>query len=802
MLNDLRYAIRMLRKSPGFTAVAVLTLALGIGANTAIFSVVNAVLIQPLPYRDSNRIVTLWQSAKVKELERFSLTHAHFVAYRDQNCSFERIAAYAAGDFNFTGMGEPERLLGANVTLNFFDVLGQKPMLGRTFLPEEDSPGKNLVCILSYPFWQRRFGADPKAVGQSLNLNDIPTEVVGVMQPGFEFPRNAELWIPLGLDSQKTSPYYLKVIGRLKPGVTLVQAQVDTTGIGQNFARARPDVHPNGPDFTTVVTPLKAELVGAVQTPLLILLAAVGAILFIACANLANLLLVRANARAREVALRVSLGASRVRILQQLLTESFLLAGTGGFVGVSWAFWGIPILTSTLLQNLVRAEEIRVSGTILGFSSLLALLSSILFGLVPSLRASKVDLQSRLKDAVRSSVSASSRWASNLFVVCQFSLSLVLLVAAGLLLKSSGQLLAVNLGFRPEHVLTLRLSLPSQRYPNEDQARVFYERLVERVHGLPGVKASGFSSILPFSGEDWDDTYNAEGKDSAYRRTTFSVAAIRPVTPGYFEAMGIAVVAGRPFDQSDQRTGLPVAIVDQALARRHWPDESPIGKRLRFGRSEADQPWMTIVGLVDTAKENGLDEEPTAHLYVPYAQYGGLSSALAVRTSNEPTAMVDTLRKEVQKLDPQLPIYHIRTMQDAVAESLSTRKLTNVLLGSFAAIALLLAAIGIYGVMSANVSDRIREFGIRVALGAQAGDLLTLVLRQGIVLVLLGIATGVGGALALTRLLSSLLYGVSSTDPAVFGAVSLLLAGVAVFACYIPARRAARVDPVIALRHE
>jgi len=694
VLNDLRYAVRMLLKTPGFTVVAVLTLALGVGANTVIFSIVNAVLLQPLPYPDSDQLVTLWQSAKVKELERFSLTHAHFAAYRDQNRAFEKIAAYATDNFNFTGVGEPQRLLGTNVTLNFFDALGQKPMLGRTFLPEEDSPGKNLVCILSHGFWQGRFGGDPDIVGQSLLLDDVPTQVVGVMPPGFEFPKNTELWLPVGLDAQKTSPYYLRVIGRLRQGITADQAQADTTRIGQNFARSRADVHPNGPDFTTVVTALKAELVGNVHTPLMILLAAVAAILLIACANLANLLLVRAAARTREIALRVSLGASRGRILQQLLTESLLLAGTGALVGVGLAVWGVPLLTSTLLKNLVRVEEIRVSGTVLGFSAALALSSGILFGLFPALRSSKVDLQSHLKDAVRSSASASSRWPSDLFVVSQFSISLVLLVAAGLLLKSFGQLLAVNLGFQPEHLLTLRLSLSSQRYPNQDQGRVFYERLLDNIRGISGVKAAGFSSILPFSGEGWDDTYNAEGKDAPYRQTTFgAVAAIRLITPGYFEAMGIPVLAGRPFDQSDQPTGLRVAIVDQALARRHWPDESPVGKRLRFGRPEENRPWMTIVGLVETVKQDAPDDEPAAHLYYPYAQYGGpggLSRALAVRTSNEPVTIANALRNEVQKLDPQLPIHHLRTMEDAVAESLSTRKLTNALLGAFAVTALLL----------------------------------------------------------------------------------------------------------------
>ena len=803
MYNDLRYAIRMLLKNPGFTAVAVLTLALGIGANAAIFSVVNAVLLEPLPYRDSTRLVTLWQSAKVKELEQFSLTHAHFVAYRNNNRCFEKLAAFADSNFNFTGTGEPERLLGANVTLDFFDVLGQQPILGRTFLPEEDTPGKNLVCVLSYRLWQRRFGGYPNIVGQSLNLSDIPTQVVGVMPSGFEFPKNTELWIPVGLDAQKTSPYYLRAIGRLKPGVTAIQAQAETTRIGQNFARARPDVHPDGPDFTTVVNPLKSEVVRLVKTPLMILLAAVGAILLIACANLASLLLVRATARAQEIALRVSFGASRWRIVRQLLTESFLLSGVGALVGFALAVWGVPLMSRTLLKNLARVEEIRISGMVLGFSSLLALLSAVTFGLVPALRASKTDLQSHLNSTLRSTASASRRWATDLFVVVQFSLSLVLLVAAGLLLKSFGVLLAVHLGFRPEHVLTLRMSLPSQRYSNENQVRAFYQQLLENVRSLPGIEAAGFSSILPFSGQGWDDTYNAEGYDDSYKQRAFgALAAIRQVTPGYLEAMGIAILAGRPFVHSDQQGTQLVAIVDQALARRHWPSETPIGKRLRFGRPEQNQPWMTIVGLVDTVKHEGLDEDPRAHLYLPYAQYSGGSLGLAVRTSVEPTTMTGVIRKEVQKLDPELPIYDLRSMEAAVAESLSTRKLTNILLGAFAATALLLAAIGIYGLMSATVSERIREFGIRIALGAQSRDVLTLVLRQGVVLVLVGITTGISGALAVTRFLSSLLYGVSNTDPTAFVVGSVLLAGVALLACYIPARRATKVDPVVALRYE
>ena len=809
-MNDLKFAVRQLSKNPSSTAVAVLTVALGIGANTTIFSIVNSVLLQPLPYRDSNRLVTLWQSAKAKELSQFSLTHAHFAAYRDQNHCFERFGAYAQDNFNLTGLGEPERIRGAKVTLDFFDALGQQPFLGRTFFPAEDVPGKNLVCVLSYGLWQRRFGSDPTILGRTLTLDNISTEVVGIMAPAFDFPKTTDIWIPLGLDPQKTSPYYLRAIGKLKPEITAAQAQAETTAIGQNFARARPDVHPNGPNFVTKVTLLKFEIVETITRPLLVLLASVGVVLLIVCANLACLLLARATARMKEVALRLSLGASRSRIFRHALTESFLLAGVGTLIGIGLALLGVRLLTATLLEHMARVEEIKISGLVLGYSSLLAMLTGALFGLAPAISASRTDLQAHLRDASGSTAIASRHRSTRVFVSFQFALALILLVGAGLLLKSFHQLLAVDLGFRPEHVLTLRLSLPAQRYPTHDASRIFYKRLLENIRGLPAVLAAGVNSVLPFGGEDWDDIYNAEAgnvrtdqdQTSLFTGRGSALAKICIISPGYAEAIGMRLLQGRCFQESDGATGEPVVMVDRALAHRHWPNQSAVGKRLRFGRPEDKQPWMRIVGVVDTVKHERLDEDPVAHLYIPYAQRGSRSFFLAVRTSADPEVMTSAVRQAVHKLDPQLPIYEIRTMLQAVGDSLSTRRLTNTLLAAFAVTALLLAAVGTFGLMSVTVNERMRELGIRLALGAAASDVLGLVIKEGLLLAGIGIIAGLAGALAFTRLLSSLLFGVGSTDPAVFTMVSLLLLVTAVLACWLPAQRAVKIDPIEALRCE
>jgi predicted permease len=805
--QDLHYGARMLRRNPGFTLVAVLTLALGIGASTAIFSVVNGVLLAPLPYPEPDRLLSWWFSSP-PGLPRYSLTQAHFALYRDQAQSFESITAYSRSGFSLTGTGEPERLQGANVTVDFFHVFGQQMLYGRPFVTEEGTPGKNLVCILSYGFWQRRFGGDPAVIGRSLNLNDIPTQVVGIAPPGFDFPSSTALWIPVGLNPQQMGFHYLRPVGRLRPGVSGTQAHAELTHIIENFASARRDLYPNGLGGVVVAALLKNEIVNEVKMPLLVLLGAVGFLLLIACANVANLLLTRATTRTREIAVRFALGANRWRIVRQLLTESVLLATLGGVAGVLLASWWIGGLRQMAFEIIPRAEQARVDFRMIGFTTAAALLTGLLFGLAPAISAARVSLQQSLKENARSGSTKANRRINDALVVGQITLSLLLLVVTGLLLRSFQNLLDVNLGFRPENVLALRISLPSSRasrYAQPEQSGEFFRQLRVRVAALPGVRATGLVNIRPLSGKFFEDHYTIEGQQASDQPA--GLAARRVATPGYFETMGTPVLQGRPFLDNDQRSSLLVAVVDDALQRRHWPNETAVGKRIHFGRpfgrpSDPANPWLTIVGVVASVKDESLGEDAAAHIYIPLAQMADKTMDLIVRTAREPAALTSAVQKQVWDLDAQLPVFRIQTMERRVAESLGTRRLTNNLLVAFALTALMLAAVGIYGVISLNVNQRFHEFGIRMALGARSRDVLKLVLGRGMLRALLGTGIGVLSALWLTRWMKSLLFGVSATDPLTYVGVALLLAAVALLACYIPARRATRVDPMVALRHE
>jgi putative ABC transport system permease protein len=803
-LQDLRYGARILLKQPGFTLVAVITLALGIGANTAIFSLVNSILLRPLPFRDPDRVVRMMQASPTLGLTSWGVSQADFAAYREQNRSFESVALYNNSATNLTGNGEPERLAIANVTSDFFKVFGVSPLLGRTFVEGEDTPGKNAVCVISYAFWQRRFGANPSIVGQMLNLNEKPTQIVGVMPANYKFPRvETDLWVPLALNPRRFAPYGFYVVGRLKPGIQVAQAQSDTTEILQNVGRQNPNISEsagiaegNGP--STVVTPIRDFLLGRTQKPLLVLLAAVALVLLIACANVANLLLARATSRTREIAVRISLGATPRRIARQLLTESVLLSFIGAVVGVVLASLAIRMIDRLPLTGIARIEEVHLSGSVLAFTLGLTLLTGLLFGLMPALRAYAMGITTGMREGARGS--ASHRHLNSALVAVQFALSLVLLIGAGLLLKSFHRLESVDLGFNPENTLTMVASLPPAKYDNEEKALRFYGDAQERLRQSPGIRAVGLSNNLPFTESSEVDGIIVEGQEPAPGSDAqMEQASLQSVTPGTFQALGIPLLQGRDFQNTDTTNTPRVAIIDEPLARRYWPANDAIGRRIQ---TSGNREWMTIVGIVGGIKQSNLTEEKRPHIYMAMSQYTQLRAAFVVRTDGPPESAIPTFRAALKQVDPDMPLYMVRSMTDVIGDTLDTQRLTNTLLTAFAIIALVLAAVGIYSTMSVYVGSRTKEFGIRLALGAQPGALRRRVIRQGLMLTAAGVVIGVLGALALTQTIKSLLYEVSATDPVVFTAIPLLLIVVSVIACYTPAHRATKVDPLVALRED
>jgi putative ABC transport system permease protein len=801
--HDVKYGVRMMAKSPGFTLVAVLTLALGIGANTAIFSLVDGVLLRPLPYAEPERLVIFLQSYPSVGLNRWGISQFLFASFREQAQSFERSAAHTTRDLTLSGIEEPVRLQATYVTAGFFKVLGVNPAQGRTFQPEEDAPGKNAVCILSDGLWRTRFGSDPYILGQTLRVNDAPLLVVGVMPPGFQFPSpDTDLWIPLGLDPHRRFGFMYSGLARLKEGVSAAQAEAETTGIQWNLARQSENPPPPGADMKMIVMPLHEAVTSRAKNPLLVLLGAVGLVLLIACANIANLLLGRVTARKREIALRIALGASARRIIAQLLTESLLLASLGAVAGALLAAWLVALIGRLPLEGIPRIADVEVNTTALLFTGVVGLATGLLFGLAPAVRARQLGLSAGLHEGVRGTASVSSRRLNHSLVATQVALSLVLLVGAGLLLKSFAHLLAVNPGFQPENLLTMQLSLSGERYNAPERMIHFYETLMDRVSGLPVVRAAGLISNLPVQGGGDADGYVVEGQEIP--RGVSPNSMMLATYPGYFQALGIPLLRGRDFSKTDSDDTEPVAIVDETLARTYWPDGNALGKRIRFGWDTSDRAWMTIVGVAGNIKHSGLASPGYPHLYMPYRQRMERLQQmhLAVRTTADPAAAAATIRAQVRELDANVPLYAVRTMPEIVAESLNSQRLTNLLMGAFAALALLLAAVGIYGVMSLNVAGCTQEFGIRMALGAQRGDVFRMVMRQGMTITAAGAGVGVLGALGLARFLQTLLFEVSPMDPGTFAAVIAILGGSAFAACYLPARRATRVDPMVALRYE
>lgn len=802
--QDLRYAGRMQLKNPAFTIVAVIALALGIGANTAIFSVVNSVLLRPLPYKDPERLVMVWEDASKFGYPRDTPAAANYVDWRDQNTVFEGMAAIADESFNLTGTGDPERLEGRLVSANLFPLLGVDPQLGRTFTSAEDQPGSNRVVVLSYALWQRRFGGDKDIVGKSISLNGETYTVVGVMPARFQFPTSDDaLWAPIAFtteDATNRNRHYLQVLARLKPGTSLAQAQTEMHTIASRLQQQYPD---SNTDLGAAVTSLHEHLVGDIRPALLILLGAVGLVLLIACANVANLLLARAAVRQKEIAVRVALGARRWRLIRQFLTESVLLATLGGVVGLAIAFGGLMLLRTFIPENISQAKEISIDLKVLGFTFLVSMITGLIFGLAPALQAARFNQTETLKEGGRDSATGSGgKRIRGLLVMAEVAVSLVLLIGAGLLINSFLRLRNVDPGFRADNLLTMRVALPQPKYSEFERRTAFYSELVQRVEAIAGVRSAAVTTNLPLYRQGNSIGISIEGQPPPPPGQE-NIVVTRIISPAYFDTMSIPLLSGRAFTDQDTATRPRVAVISETMARRYWPGEDPIGKRIGTGRIERPEDWTQVVGVVKDVRQFELTADPKPQMYLPYTQRGFFDSRdLVVKTDVDPASLAATVRRTVWEIDKDQPVSNIRTMEEILLDSIARQRFSMLLLAIFAAVALILAAVGIYGVMSYSVAQRTHEIGIRMALGAQTGSVLKLAVGYGLKLVIAGVAIGLIAAFALTRVMSTLLFGVTATDPATFTLISLLLVCVAAVASYIPARRATKVDPIIALRYE
>lgn len=804
--QDVRYGLRMFAKQPGFTLVAVLTLALGIGANTAIFSVVNAVLLEALPYRDADRLVMVWEKSQRREQNVINL--GNFFDWKAQSNSFEDMAAFFDFRTNLTGDGEPLELPAQLCTDNLFNVLGVQPMLGRTFTPEDGKQGQANVVVLSYGLWQRRFGGDPQVIGRKLILNNLENTVIGVLPADFKWHisgnsmtnQPAELWSPwaIGEQMKQRRGRFASAVARLKPGVSLPQARVDMDTLQTRLIAQYKEFNTG---WGINVVPLREQFAGELRPALRVLMGAVGFVLLIACANVANLLLARAAARQKEIAVRAALGAGRGRIVRQLLTESVLLAGLGGAAGLLLAWWGAEVLVSLSPPELGVLQGIKISAPVLGFTFAIALLTGVLFGLVPALEASNIKLSETLKEAGRSlGGSARSQRLRNVLVVAEVALALVLLVGAGLLIRSFMRLQAVGTGFNPENVLTMRVALPGRKY-NDDPKRIsFFTQAVTQMQALPGIESTGVINFMPFAGPGAGTGFEIEGKPLSLpgQRLTTGVCV---ADQNFFQAMQIPLKRGRMFTEQEVKEMRHVVVVNEALAKKYFPNEEALGQRLTISMKNENVP-TEIIGIVADVKHAQLDKEADPMSYWPIAELPYNSMTFVLRTKGEPLSVAAAARNVIQSLDPQQPVADVRTLASMLGKSIARQRFNTLLLTVFAAVALLLSAIGIYGVMAYAVTQRTHELGIRTALGASAADIQRLVLGQGMRLSLAGVAVGLSAALLLTRLVKTLLFKVSATDPLTFAGVALLLATVALAACFIPARRAAKVDPLVALRYE
>jgi len=798
-MNDLRFALRQLLKNPGFTAVAVLTLALGIGANTAIFSIVNGVLLKPLPYDQPGQLVQVWEAPGPGR--RMYVSPGAFLDWRQHGSAFEALSLANDTDRNLTGDGDPERVSGLAMSASGLQILRAQPFLGRTFAPDEDQPGKDNVVVLTHGFWQRRFDSQTNIVGRAIQLSDQSHTVIGVLPPGFRFPweDNAEFVVPTAIapaEADQRAGHSHLVIGRLKPGVRVEQAQTEMNVVA---ARLRPLYPPHKQDWSVTLVPMHEQITGNIKPTLFVLFGAVGFVLLIACANVANLLLARASGRLKEMAIRAALGASRARVIRQLLTESALLSALGAMLGLVFAIGTVSAVRNLSAVDLPRAHELGLDPRALGFAGLISLLAGMAFGLAPALHTSRPNLNDMLKDGARTcGASPRSRVRSGL-IVAEVALSLVLLIGAGLLLNSFVRLLKVPPGINPRNVLTMQVTLPEQKYPDYERRAVFFERVLERIGSLPGVEAAGVTGTLPLAGWSYGTGFSIIGRRE---QPASGYAADHDFCSSeYFRTVGIPLLKGRFFDQRDQGDASRVVVISEALAREYFPNEEPLGQRIHLDvvSGRMDEGWE-IVGVVGDVRQHGLGESARACVYRPQAAARSAAN-LVVRTTGAPLAMADSVRKAILEVDPSQPVANIRTMEDVLAASMARRRFTMTLLGGFAGAALLLAAMGLYGVIAYAVSQRTREIGIRMALGASRGTVLALVLRQGLTLAGIGVALGVPAALGLTRVLSNFLYEVKPGDPMTFAGVSVILLLVALLASWLPARRAARVDPMVALRN-
>ncbi|MGI9065747.1 MAG: ABC transporter permease [Pyrinomonadaceae bacterium] len=816
--QDVRYGARMLLKNPGITFVVILALALGIGANTAIFSVVNAVLLRPLPYEESDRLVALNEKSPV--LDVMSISYPNFTDWRSQNHVFEKIGAYNRNSYNLTGVGEAERIPTAQVSADLFSVLRVNAAVGRVFTNEEDKPGATPVVVLGHGLWQRRFGGQPNIINQVLTFNGKGYTVIGVMPQGFQYPSRADM--PVGQLSgdpnwqQRGNHPGLFAVARLKPGATLAQAEADMDNIAANLERQYPDTNAGN---RVGMKPLLEIYVGDARGTLWVLFGAVAFVLLIACANIANLLLARAKARQKEMAIRTAMGAGRWRIARQLLTESVLLALVGGALGLLVARWGIQLILYISPDAIPRWREINLDWKVLAFTISVSLLTGILFGLVPALQAGEVDVNETLKETGRGT--SGKHWLRSSLVVVEVATTLVLLIGAGLMIRSFYRLQNVNPGFSYARLASFTVSLPQKKYVTEEQRTEFFRRLLENIRTLPGVEASAAASGLPLGNNGWQTSFVVDGQPIPPRDQTPLMEACS-VTPDYFRAMNIPLLRGRYFTDQDNRSflagrdltkleegerlvaGVNAIIIDEEFARRHWPNEDAVGKRIKLGGDE-NSVLLTVVGVVGRVKMEGLSQDSKrVQGYFPYWQLppNGMALAVIVKATGDPNQLIASAREQVKQVDPDQPIYNIKTMDEIRAESVAPERLNLTLLSIFAGIALVLAMVGIYGVMSYTVTQRTHEIGIRMAIGAQPRDVFKMVIGQGMALALIGVALGLVGAFGLTRLMASMLFGIEPTDPATFASIAVLLTLVALVACYIPGRRATKVDPVVSLRYE
>jgi predicted permease len=820
-LLDARYALRAFTATPGFTLAAVLSLAIGVGANTAIFSVASALLLRPLPYQDAERLAILWNRSPGLGITEDWFSTAQYFDIKNTHQGLEQVAIAIGGNYNLTGDGEPERIGTIRVSSNLLPMLGVRPLYGRLFEARDDLPGTTGTAVLGHGTWMRRYGGDPGVIGRVLTLNGQPYEIIGVLPASFSLPREtmptlggaeqAEIVVPLPLPADAArirNREDYNILARLKTGVSLEQAQREMDALTARLRQEHPDFYPANGGLTFSIVPLQEYVVGGVRRSLMVLVGAVGFVLLIACANVANLLLSRALARQREVAVRAALGASRARILRQLLTESVLLALAGGALGLLLAAWSLQGIHALGADSVPRLHEITINWRVLLFTLGVSLLSGIVFGLAPAMRLSGLDLHGSLKDASRGASGTSAVWGRGhnlrrVLVVSELALSVMLLIGAGLLVRSFMRLQQVPPGFDPTNVLTLELTMTGRKYAEPQAALETYRLFWQRLGQLPGVRAAGGVSALPLSQMMAWGPITVEGRVPAAGEKFINVD-IRVASGDYFEAMQIPLRQGRLFDEHDVRTNPRVVVIDEHMADELWPGQDPLGKRIRTGGFDAtaNTPWMTVVGVVGRVKQDSLDSDPRMAMYFAHTQTLSRAMNVVVRSEVDAAALTAAVTREIRALDSDLPLYNVRTMEDRVDESLARRRFSMLLLTLFACVALGLAAIGVYGVIAYLVSQGTREVGIRMALGATPREILMLLVRQGLTVAATGVAIGLSGALIVTRFMESLLFGISSKDPLTFAAIAVLLGLTALLASYVPARRAARIDPMVSLRSE